>query len=93
MRNTTHQKGARGPLSSFTGIFALGATVFVGPLVWPLVDGPVTTILADLYSYQTTQYLAWSMEVASYPITYFAIRAGVEAVVTYLNILVIKRLV
>ncbi|MEM5476035.1 hypothetical protein [Pacificibacter sp. AS14] len=93
MRNTAHQKGAKGPLSSFTGLFALGATVFVGPLVWPLISTPVTAILRDLYSYSTAQYLAWSMEMASYPITYFAIRAGVETVVTYLNVLVIKRLI
>lgn len=91
MGHTSHQRGARGVLTSFTGICSLGATVFVGPLIWPLFDTSITAILLDLYSYQTAQYLAWSMELASYPITYFALRAGLEAALTYLNVLVIKR--
>lgn len=93
MRNSSHQKGSRGVLTSFTGICALGATVFVGPLIWPLVDTPINAILLDLYSYQTAQYLAWSMEIASYPMTYFALRAGLEEAWTYLKVLVIKRFV
>lgn len=84
---------ASGGVFSLKGLISLGATIFVGPLVWPWVDGPVTEILVDLYRFQTAQYLAWAMELATYPITYFAIRAGVETALAYFNVLVIKRLV
>lgn len=62
-------------------IVSLGGMVFLGPRVWPLIEAPIQNALIDLYSPGVAHWLAWLGWVASYPLTYFAIRLALSLTV------------
>ena len=82
-----------GALSGLAATTALGSTVFVGPLVWPVIQAPVWSALSDLYDYQSAQWLSFIIQIGTYPFTFFVIRAVLEAVFNAFKLFAIKRLV
>ncbi len=86
------QGGLIGALGALATPLALGATVFVAPSVWPMIEILVTSKLSQLYGWNAAYWLGWGVHILTYPITFSLIRVGLIGALTALSAFTMKRL-
>ena len=84
--------GLKGAIRGFAVLLALCLTVFLAPQIWPLADGAVWGWLNGLYGLEAASWLHLGIQVATWPLTFFALRAGLMAGFTAIVILIAKRM-
>lgn len=89
---TQSQGGLIGAFAALATPLALGATVFIAPSVWPIIDAPVTSKLSELYGWSAAYWLDWDIHILTYPITFSLIRVGLIGSLTALSAFTMNRL-
>ena len=88
----SNSSGMRGappkPLHALFSIIALVGTVFVAPLIWPLVEHPILMRLDSLYGWDAAILIGGAIMIGTYPLTFYAIRVGISAAYTALMVFV-----
>lgn len=87
------QGGVAGLFSPLASVASIGLAVFIAPSIWPLFEGGIMARLYGLYGYEAANWLGWALHILTYPLTYFAIRIGIMAVLTALSAFATNRLI
>lgn len=85
-------RGFAGALHGLNTLLALGGCVFLAPMLWPLVDGPLWAALIALYGGQTTYWLHTIAWAAMWPISFFAIRMALSLLFAVVGLMLARRL-
>ena len=72
---------------------ALGATIFVAPRFWRLVDSWVWAELMQVYDSDTAALLFVVLQYASYPLVFFALQMGLVLMLSGIALIVMRWLV
>ncbi|MEM6381314.1 MAG: hypothetical protein AAF739_01460 [Pseudomonadota bacterium] len=85
--------GLMGVMQSVTSLVAIAGTVFIAPLIWPIIEAPVMGALTDLYGRANAQWLGWLILILTYPISFSLIRAGLMGVLMAVSAYASNRLI
>ena len=89
--NSSGGRGFAGALHAFNSLVSLVGCVLLVPRLWPLVDGHLWAALAPIYSHEIAGWLHLGVWIALWPITYFALRMALSALVGALALAIAKR--
>ncbi len=89
----SQSEGIPGILASLTNITAIVGSIYISPVVWPLIEGLAVARLYTLYGHGTAYWLAFFLHVLVYPFVFFGIRLGVTSAITAVTVFATNRLV
>lgn len=79
------------PLDGIAIILSLAGMVFFAPFIWPPIEQPILLWLNNLYGRDAAILIGLVIMVATYPLTYYAIRLSITAAHISLQLFIVNR--
>jgi hypothetical protein len=73
-------------------ILSIAGTIFFAPFIWPAIRQPTMHWLLGLYGGDVASLIGFGIMLATFPLTYFAIRMSISAAYTSLLLFIGSRL-